>query len=164
MPRLPSSTSPIFEQPPGTGSSRDQTAPQGQAGLSRVPSRGRTLAGYEALHMIRKGQARWVGHGVSVGRIYSSTSSSNWRPETQHPVAAPAAHSPFSKLQHLRPAPKVVRPAPAGRIPSAGGSSRPRMAPALRLLRGRPECRGACASRLRRPTGFRGRAGDDGSG
>jgi IS6 family transposase len=23
----------------------------------------RTLAGYEALHMIRKGQARWVSHG-----------------------------------------------------------------------------------------------------
>ena len=39
------------------------------------------------------------------------------------------------------------RPASAGRIPSAGGSSRPRTAPAPCRWRGRPACRGACASR-----------------
>ena len=59
-PPLPPSTSAIFEQPPGAGSSRDQTPREGQAGLSRVRRGRRTIAGYEAINMIRKGQARWV--------------------------------------------------------------------------------------------------------
>ena len=60
-PPLPPSTGPIFEQPPGTGSSRDQTPrARPSRAFARSDAARRTIAGYEAIHMIRKGQARWV--------------------------------------------------------------------------------------------------------
>jgi hypothetical protein len=42
----------------------------------------RTIEGYEAMHMIRKGQARWVSDADVRHRISSSTSRSIWRPQT----------------------------------------------------------------------------------
>ena len=41
----------------------------------------RTIQGYEAMNMIRKGQVRWVSGTMSGVRFTSSTSSSNWPPE-----------------------------------------------------------------------------------
>ena len=45
-----------------TGSSSHQTSRERQAGLPRIPggSTAKTIQGYEAVHMIRKGQVRWV--------------------------------------------------------------------------------------------------------
>ena len=48
------------EQHPGAGSSRDQTTRAGQQGFRAFHAACRTLAGYEAIHMLRKGQARWL--------------------------------------------------------------------------------------------------------
>lgn len=56
---------------------------------------------------------------------------------------------------------RSVRPAAAGRTPCAGGSNRPRMAPAPCLSCRQPECRGACASRLRLSAALPGRADGD---
>ena len=42
----------------------------------------RTIEGYEAMHMIRKGQARWSATLMLANRISSSTSCSIWRPQT----------------------------------------------------------------------------------
>jgi hypothetical protein len=41
-------------------SSSHQTSRERQAGLREFQVAGRTIQGYEAVHMIRKGQVRWV--------------------------------------------------------------------------------------------------------
>jgi IS6 family transposase len=48
----------------------------------------RTIAGYEAMHMIRKGQARWSAAMPFANRIGSSTSCSIWLPETSPPSSS----------------------------------------------------------------------------
>ena len=57
---LPPSAGPILEQYPGAGPSSDQTTGKGQTGFREFHAARRTIQGYEAMHMIRKGQARWV--------------------------------------------------------------------------------------------------------
>ncbi len=57
---LPPPACPILEQHPGAGSSSDQTTREGQAGLSCIPRGPANDQGYEAMHRIRKGQARRV--------------------------------------------------------------------------------------------------------
>jgi hypothetical protein len=46
-----------------------------------------TIAGHEAIHMIRKGQRGGSGPLTFANRISSSTSCSSWLPEASRPVA-----------------------------------------------------------------------------
>jgi len=65
----------------------------------------RTIQGYEAMHMIRKGQVRWVGRNDVRRQIHSSTSSLNCQLEiTTSTLIGPISASP-SKLQHFRSKP-----------------------------------------------------------
>jgi transposase-like protein len=53
----------VLEQHSGTGSSSHQTSSQGvkaKQGFREFQAARRTIQGYEAVHMIQKGQVRWV--------------------------------------------------------------------------------------------------------
>ena len=57
----------LLEQPRGTGPPGDQTASECQPGVGHGALR--TIQGYEAVHMIRKGQVRWLPKGDVVGLV-----------------------------------------------------------------------------------------------
>jgi transposase-like protein len=62
---VPSSTSPVFKQHYRTRPSRDQTASERQASVREFQAARLTIQGHEAMHIIRKGQVRWLsGSGV----------------------------------------------------------------------------------------------------
>jgi hypothetical protein len=60
----------------------------------------RTIDGYEAIHRIRKGQARWVSSKDFENRISSSTSCSICLPDTHTEFISGQFPSAFSKVQH----------------------------------------------------------------
>jgi transposase-like protein len=59
-PPLSTSTGPIFEQYPVAGSSSNQTTSKAKQNFREFQAARRTIEGYEAIHRIRKGQARWI--------------------------------------------------------------------------------------------------------
>jgi len=68
-PPLSAQAGAIFEQYPGTGSSSHQTKSESQPSFRSFWGAWRTIAGYEAVNMIRRGQARWVGKGEVVRQL-----------------------------------------------------------------------------------------------
>jgi hypothetical protein len=57
---------------------RDQTTRQGKQGFRECQAARRTIRGYEAIHMLRNGQARWISSDAVANRTSSSiTRSSN---------------------------------------------------------------------------------------
>ena len=72
---FPPPACPMLEQHPGAGSSSDQTTSEGQAGLSFHAAR-RTIQGYEATHMIRKGQSQRVNSSDVRRRMASRLTAS----------------------------------------------------------------------------------------
>jgi len=53
----------------------------------------RTIQGYEAMNMMRKGQVRWVSELMFGVRFSSSTNSSNWPPELTASTVPPSNSS-----------------------------------------------------------------------
>jgi IS6 family transposase len=99
-PRRPLSapTGAIPEQHPRTRPPRDQTTCENQAGLSRIPRGTPNDSGYEAMHMIRKGQARWVS-GSDVRRI--GARSTTWRIPAQGQTLAGQSDLRFRKRRGM---------------------------------------------------------------
>ena len=63
----------------------------------------RTIEGYEAMHMIRRGRRAGSATMMFANKISSLTSCSIWLPETSPLSSTPRVlRSPFSKLQHIR--------------------------------------------------------------
>jgi hypothetical protein len=58
----------------------DRSHPQPRVINTGLAAR-RTIQGYEAVHMIRKGQVRWVQEMIFFDRFSSSTTFSSWQPE-----------------------------------------------------------------------------------
>jgi hypothetical protein len=57
----------------------------------------RTIAGYEAMNVIRKGQIRWLAKGDALGQAhYISRSSGSLRSRTLALEIAPHWHQPFA--------------------------------------------------------------------
>jgi len=54
---------PFSQQYCRAGSPCDQTADQCELGFRSFAGAERTIQGYEAMHMIRKGQVRWLAKG-----------------------------------------------------------------------------------------------------
>jgi hypothetical protein len=67
---LPASTGAISQQCTGTGSSGDQATGGASQHFRSFWGAWRTIAGYEAIHMIRKGQACWRAVGAKVGLLH----------------------------------------------------------------------------------------------
>jgi hypothetical protein len=61
-------------------------------GFREFQSARQAIQGYEAIHMIRKGQIRWWQDMICFGRFSSSTTSSIWQPEHMcaHAINLPA--------------------------------------------------------------------------
>jgi len=53
----------------GAGPSSDQTASHASEGFRSFAGAWRTVQGYEVIHMIRKGQVKWLPKGDVVGQI-----------------------------------------------------------------------------------------------
>jgi hypothetical protein len=60
---------PLFEQCTGTGSPVSEKTDGGQLWFRSVDGAIRTIAGYEAMNMIRKGQVRWLAKGDIPGQV-----------------------------------------------------------------------------------------------
>jgi transposase-like protein len=67
---LPASAGAIFEQRARAGPSRHQAADQRQSAFPLVLGSLAPIAGYEAIHMIREGQACWSAAGAKVGLLH----------------------------------------------------------------------------------------------
>jgi transposase, IS6 family len=63
----------------------------------------RTIQGYEAINMIRKGQVRWLSGMMSSVRSDSSRSSSIWLPEIVMPACPRPSSVNHSELQRIPP-------------------------------------------------------------
>src|SRR5580700_2183605 len=68
---MPLSNLPVFQQCCGTRPSSDQIKRRVNAshGFRSFAGAWRTIQGYEVLHMIRKGQVRWLPKGDLLGQI-----------------------------------------------------------------------------------------------
>jgi hypothetical protein len=66
---LPVPAQSLLEQRAGAGSSLHQKAHRGSLGFRSVDGALRTIAGYEAMNKIRKGQIRWLARGDAVEHV-----------------------------------------------------------------------------------------------
>jgi hypothetical protein len=68
---LPASTGAIFEQRARAGPPRDSRDGSTLVSIfAHSGEPGERFAGYEAIHMIRKGQARWSAAGAKIGLLH----------------------------------------------------------------------------------------------